>query len=266
MRSLKFRKTRSARFLSVVILLAMLSPAGAAPVVIPDVPAYYWYHGCTPTSMAMVLGYWDIKGYSNLFSAQGNDLYLTANVQDEISSPAHNAKYDPTPDDPNLPVPEQTSIADWAKTSADPYSFGATYIFDTDDAFTGYAAYKGYTFQSSNFRFTSAWDTLVNEVSLDRPVVLHVDTNMDGNFDHTVAAFGYEDRGIGGKWFASYDTWSENEVPIWKEFQGLAPGINGVWGGAKVIPNPLPEPTAIALMALAFPAILRRCRKTANTR
>ncbi len=98
------------RILSLLLLSA--SPALAMPVFIQDIPAYNWYHGCGPTAAASVLAYWDLHGYSNLFTASGNDLYLTANVQDQISSPAHNAKYDPDPDVSSLPVPPKTSIAD----------------------------------------------------------------------------------------------------------------------------------------------------------
>jgi hypothetical protein len=86
--------------------------------VLDEVPAYNWYHGCGPTASASVIGYYDLHGYPQLFDAQGWDaVRLTENVQDQISSPQHNAKYDSTPDDLTLPVPPPTSLADFMHTS-----------------------------------------------------------------------------------------------------------------------------------------------------
>lgn len=34
--------------------------------IIPGVPAYYWYMGCSPTSGGMVMAYWQPRGYPNL--------------------------------------------------------------------------------------------------------------------------------------------------------------------------------------------------------
>ena len=44
---------------------------GTDPLVIGEVPAYSWYHGCGPTAVGSVLGYWDLHGYPNLFDASG---------------------------------------------------------------------------------------------------------------------------------------------------------------------------------------------------
>ena len=67
--------------------------SNAWAVVLSNVPAYNWYHGCTPTAVGSVMGYWDLHGYDNLFSASGwAAVSQTVNVQDQISSPAHNAK------------------------------------------------------------------------------------------------------------------------------------------------------------------------------
>src|SRR5262249_45443900 len=65
---------------------------------LPGCPAYDWYHGCSPTSAGMLMGYWDLHGYGNLFDAQGwAQVSQTSFVEDQISSPAHNAKYDSQP-------------------------------------------------------------------------------------------------------------------------------------------------------------------------
>lgn len=120
--------------------------AAASPSahIIDSVPAYSWYHGCGPTAAGSIIGYWGLHGYPNLFNASGQNVFLTQNVQDEISSPQHNAKYHPTPDALG-PVPAFTSIADWFRTSVDPLGFGSSYLIPyARDAFIGYASYRGY--------------------------------------------------------------------------------------------------------------------------
>ena len=61
------------RWLAVAILTAVVAlPAPQAfgsVMLLSDVPSYSWYHGCGPTAAASVLGYWDLHGYTNMFTA-----------------------------------------------------------------------------------------------------------------------------------------------------------------------------------------------------
>ncbi|WP_353474149.1 hypothetical protein PVT71_19655 [Salipiger sp. H15] len=205
-------------------------------VLLEDVPAYDWYHGCSPTAAASIFGYWDLQGYSGLFEAEGwDEISLTANVQDQISSPAHNARYDPTPDDTSQPVPPDTSIADFMGTSVDPLGYGGSYLSGFDQAFEAYASLGGYEFVAqtlSNYATGTPggqlWDAYVAEIDAGRPVPMAVDSNGDGIVDHSVPGIGYEDRGSEGVWYAAYTTWSESETPIWREFQPVTYGES--WG------------------------------------
>jgi len=195
--------------------------AEAAPLVLEDVPAYYWYHGCGPTAAAAVFGYWDLNGFDGLFEAAGAEVFAGQNVQDRISSPQHNAKYDPTPDDPDLPVPEDTSIACWFGTSVDPLAYGWSYLWRSDDAFEGYSAYRGYPFESWYEAYGGTgltWEDLRAEIDAGRPMMFLVDTNGDGVNDHFAPVLGYDDRGAAGLWYGCYTTWSESETVVWKEF------------------------------------------------
>ena len=207
-------------------------PAGlapAAPILLDNMPAYNWYHGCGPTAAGSIVGYWDLAGLPNLFDASGPTIYLTANVQDQISSPEHNAKYDPDPDDPNLPVPVKTSIADWFKTSVN-LPYGWSYQSDAPAAFTGYFGYRGYT-ASSGWTFydaSSSWSSFTNQINKGAPVMFLVDSTGDGGTDHFVPVFGYDDRGAGGLWYACYDTWSEGETVRWKQFRAMSSSYS--WG------------------------------------
>jgi hypothetical protein len=244
---------------------ALLFSGGTAladPVVLSSVPAYSWYHGCGPTAVASVFGYWDLHGYGNLFDASGQDLFLTANVQDQISSPAHNAKYDFTPDNPNLPAPPDTSIADYFHTSEGSLGYGWSFQSDAPEAFSGYAAYRGYDFSSSDEYFYSGftWDLFTSEIDAGRPVLFLVDTGGTGSTDHFVPVFGYDDRGAAGRWYGFYTTWSEDETVAWEPFRGLAAGH--AWGiayatFARPFGAPVPEPSTISLLAFGCAGAIR---------
>ena len=210
------------RLLSIGVLLGVCSVSSGAAVSLSGVPAYNWYHGCGPTAAGSIVGYYDVLGYSNLFDAEGWDaVKLTANVQDQISSPAHNAKYDPHPDDPNLPVPPNTSLACWFRTSVN-LQYGWSYLSYSDDAFEGYGQYRGYECDSWYESFAAlTWTEFVGEIDAGRPLMFLVDTNGDGGTDHFVPVFGYDDRGAGGLHYGCYTTWSESETVAWYQFRAM---------------------------------------------
>jgi hypothetical protein len=60
--------TKKLKLSLVVLLLSLLAPlaARAATVTIADMPDYHWYYGCTPTSVGMIMGYYDRNGYANI--------------------------------------------------------------------------------------------------------------------------------------------------------------------------------------------------------
>ena len=218
------------RLLSIGVLLGVCSVSSGAAVSLSGVPAYNWYHGCGPTAAGSVVGYYDLLGFSGLFDAEGWDsVKLTANVQDQISSPTHNAKYDPTPDNASLPVPEKNSLASWFGTSVDPLEYGWSYLSRSDDAFEGYAAYRGYECDAwyKNYGATS-WEEFTAEIDAGRPVMFLVDSDGNGGTDHFVNVFGYDDRGDGNLYYGLYTGWSESEAISWKRYRPMASGH--AWG------------------------------------
>ncbi len=226
-------------------------------VCLSGVPAYNWYHGCGPTAAASIIGYYDLKGYDNLFQASGWDaVKLTANVQDEISSPAHNAKYDPTPDNPALPVPEMTSIACWFGTSVDPVPYGGSYQSWACGMFEAYAASRGYDcISTQDYYGIFGWEDLVAEIDAGRPMMFLVDFTGDGECDHFVPVFGYDDRGAAGRYYACYTTWSENEDVVWKQLRWLSSSYS--WGvGVATYVQIVPEPSSLAMLAAAAVGML----------
>ena len=214
-----------------IALAANVSSAG--PMLLDNVPAYNWYHGCGPTAAASITGYWDLAGLSNLFDASGADVNLTDNVKDQISSPAHNAKYDPDPDiaDSLLPVPPKTSLADWFETSVN-QAMGWSYEAKAAPTFVGYFSYRGYAASASTVNWDDDnWTAFTTQINSGKPLLFRVDSDGDGVAEHFVPVFGYDDRGADGRWYAFYDTWSEGETVRWEPWRGLS--VSGTWGIAS---------------------------------
>lgn len=60
-------------------------------VLISGVPSYLWGHGCGPTALGMVVGYYDVNGYSDLII--GNASTQTTNVNIAIANTEHYNDY-----------------------------------------------------------------------------------------------------------------------------------------------------------------------------
>lgn len=197
------------------------------------------------------MGYWDVKGYSKLFSAQGWDnVKLTKNVANQITDPQHAARYNPSPDKNYLPN-SYDSIADWLGTSVDPLEKGWTYTDKIAGAIKGYANYQGYQFDSNTYYYNSTlWDTFKREIDAGRPVIAGIDSDSDGDLDHTVPAFGYYEQS-GVRMYAFYLNWYEVEGAVtdgyrWAAFAPTKSGVQyGVHDVTTMVPRSAP-PAAVA--------------------
>jgi len=272
--------------LIIATLMVYSPPVTFGAGVVLQVPAYDWYHGCAPTAAASVFGYWDLNGYDNLFDASGWDaIRLTAHVQDQISSSAHNAKYDSYPDDPFVPEPPDTSIADFMRTSEEWRIYGGTSPGLVKRGVQDYAEYRGYQFNCS----WHWWDevlaqVLKTEIDAGRPMLFGVDSDGSGPSgamidagDHLVPVVGYDDRGADGFWYGYYTTWREEETLSWaqihKQARGLPWGVGTIFhvrpeGGIPHVPEP--DSSAAGLLTVfclaastirSAPRILRACAK-----
>ena len=225
-----------------------------AYTVIPGVPAYIWRHGCGPTAVGMVVGYWDSKGYSNL--VPGSAATQTAAVSQVIasggtsSSPVtperHYEDYArpqdsyPNMQDDNYITASRTahaddSIADFMDTSKSTRSnyYGWSWSSDVTLSFNDYVSLIDPTYGPSaasyymgtNLTFT----VLKNEIDAGRPMVFLVDTDADGSTDHYITIVGYDDT-TSPTHYVYLNTWdtSLHQADFLKMQQGIS---WGVWGG-----------------------------------
>ncbi len=189
-------------------------------VVIPNVPSYHWYHGCGPTAMGMVIGYYDVIGFSDLI--EGDASQQTYLVQQAIASQQHYADYsEPLDYFPDLfadksdlgGAHESNSIADYMETSWSSRNnrYGCSWSDEVAQAFIGYVEQQNHLYHavSQNYLFsTSTWYYYKTEINNDRPVVLLVDSDGDGKSDHFVTGIGYD---LSDETYGVYDTW-DNQV------------------------------------------------------
>lgn len=228
------------------------------------VPAYEWHHGCGPTALGMVLGYYDIHGYSDLFLGCAD--YQTwdvnqgiASEQEIAGSPRHYEDYSlPIDSPPNPILPDRSepppgdehtsdSIADFMRTSWSAASnyYGWSWSNHVGPAFVQYVNFRnssyGPLWNLYGMGTTLTWSVLTTEIDNNRPMVFLVDSDADGSADHFITVIGY--RITTRQQYACWDTWFD--TVRWCDFAGTA--VNqpfGVWGGwSFTFLNAPPAPT-----------------------
>ncbi len=210
--------------------------AVAGDILLSSVPNYHWRHGCGPTSVGMVLGYYDGLGFGDLI--KGPATTQSAAVNQAIASggdaqtpyPAGEERHfedyaRPVDGAPTLIVDDvitadrtphlDDSVADFMRTSRS--SDGLYYGWSWSDLMI--PAWRDYvSLRNPNYLPTAAnyfmigssqpplsWTVLTNEIDAGRPMVFLVDSNGDGLADHAVTVIGYRD--IPAQQYAAWDTW-----------------------------------------------------------
>jgi len=269
-------------------LLGVLARSVAWGAVLPGVPAYLWYYGCTPTSAGMIVGYWDgLPGYENLFD--GDASTETQATRDMIASPEHLA-------DPDSSHHSANCIADFMRTDlAGTTIYGneapglAQYIAWDDPETAINESYEPVI--ETHDPWEMDWALFTGEIDVGRPVMLNMVwwVSKDEWYGHTVVGYGYQDdlfeisgMTVGG--FAVRDTWPDGpEGAFWldSDQNPVEPIIDqdGVeWWPWLVLGDYLPydsipdwtiiqsftvdivvpEPTTVALLAGPVPMLVRR--------
>jgi hypothetical protein len=236
-------------------LKAADGPVDVSSEVTLPVPAYAWRHGCGPTAVGMVVGYYDAKGFADLIpgsaQTQTNAVNQAIASGGDIGSPnqpgqeRHFEDYAmPIDYSPNMiqddyltrgrPAHNEDSLADFMNTSKSTYNnyYGWSWSSDVGSAFTRYIKKQNPGYDPIYHFYYSAslsWPLLTSEIDAGRPMVFLVDSDGDGSTDHFVPIIGY--RTSPTLQYASWDTWSTTTIR-WENFTGMASGIPwGIWGG-----------------------------------
>jgi len=207
-------------------------------VIINGVPSYNWQHGCGPTALGMVIGFYDNNGYPGLI--EGFASTQTNEVNNAIANDQHYNDYAlPIDSYPTLlednselgGAHDDNCIADYMQTSWS--SVGNYYGWSWNNKIA--VAFIGFVEQqypdlnpttSYQYFSTSAWDDYTDQIDNNKPVVILVDTDGDGYTDHFVTGIGYNET---NSTYGIYDTW-DNDIH-WYQWQGISNGIEwGVYG------------------------------------
>lgn len=184
------------RTLALFLALAVPLALGACPAladtykVLSGVPEYKWYHGCSPTSGGMLMGYWYNQGYTKLLPGVTN-AYDQAQVNNAISSPEHNVG--------NTYVGHTAnSIADFMQTVS-----GGTYADNIPTGLKDWSASVGVSATASHNEVSYMGGTFVYanyqaEINAGRPMLLNVETYAPPPYNswvgHTVVGYGYQNN------------------------------------------------------------------------
>ncbi len=233
-----------------------------------SITPYYWRHGCGPTAVGMVVGYWDGKGFPQLIpgdaSTQTDDVDQAIASGGEMLDP-NAAGSEEHCEDYCLPrdsggailddayitagraAHADNCIADWMFTSqstrikgspAHGLPYGWSWSGDISPAFNDYVNSRSIDYTPSSqyldWRATGAaawndnWNTLKAEIDAERPMVFLVDSDGDGGTDHFVTIVGYRINN-GNREYGCKDTWTASGgVTRWERFREMSGSYS--WG------------------------------------
>jgi len=210
------------------------------------VPGYGWRHGCAPTAVGMVVGYYDTMGYELIpgdASTQTNAVNQAIASQADASNPRHYEDYSLPIDNPGTglladnsvgyPADTHTNdcIGDFMRTSwyiLDLY-YGESSAEHIGDAFTSYVNLANWRYGPAHREYrmwdgTLSWDVLTNEIDNGRPMAFLVDVTGYGAY-HLVTVVGYREA---TQQYGCLDTWAPADVIRWCDFRQMAEGVP--WG------------------------------------
>ncbi|GEM_PF-949270 len=214
--------------------------------ILGDVPCYHWYNGCAPTAVAMILGYWDARGFGDLFPGNAAIQNTTINLHvssagnyDDYCLPLDGDEYEPIlPDRSEPPFGDEhvdDSLADYMLTSQSYHDlhYGWSSFANVGPAFASYATsvnpqYLAWYENQSWSQFT--WADLKAEIDAGRPAVFLVDSDGNNDTDHFVPVIGYDES---ADEYACYDTW-DGQIH-WYEFAGMSQGQEFGVAGAVLL-------------------------------
>jgi len=217
------------------------------------VPNYLWRHGCGPTAVGSVIGYWDTFAYGALID--GDATTQTAAVDQAIASGGTSGNpWSPEQHYEDYARPEDSQptmltddvitsgrtphtddcVADWMKTSRSTENnyYGWSWSSHICPAFQSYVSSRSSNLFGSCQEITWAsfsWAQLMANINGGKPLVFLVDSDGNGGTDHFVAVIGYRDT-QGFQEYACWDTWNLNVR--WERFRAMSAG--SPWGISRI--------------------------------
>ena len=220
--------------------------AAAGEVKTLPVPGYGWRHGCAPTAVGMVVGYYDTRGYELIAgdaSTQTEAVNQAIASQGDASDPRHYEDYSLPIDNPGTGLLVDNSvrypagthgndcIGDFMRTSW--YTLGLYYGDSSagyiGGAFTSYVNLANWRYGPSYKEYrmwdgTLSWDVLTNEIDNGQPMAFLVDVTGYGAY-HLVTVTGYREH---PQQYGCLDTWAPADVIRWCDFRQMGEGVP--WG------------------------------------
>lgn len=224
-----------------------------------SVPSYLWRHGCGPTAVGMVVGYYDSIGYSDLVSGSpweqslGVDQMIASGGSESSNWPGgtygHFEDYASPIDSYPVMIPDaisagrnphpNDSLADFMDTSKSTrYNYyGWSWSSDIGPSFRDYVNMRNSSYQPTYREYYQLdWSVLTSEINNGRPMVFLVDSDGDGLTDHFITVIGYSDQP--SQQYAVWDTWTTSLR--WEYFRPIKYGdLWGIWGGWSFSLKPL---------------------------
>lgn len=198
-----------------------------------NVPEYDWQHGCGPTAIGMLLGYYDLN-FNTTYLGHG-DPSIQAEVNEKIASTEHYNDYSlPIDNDQIEPIPDKSetgnphsdnSIADTLQTSVSKRDllYGWSYTHMIDDTIEEYSSKNGKPIPSQYYDNFDLSD-LKNEINHNRPFIVFMNADGIGGPDHFATCVGYNSEDL-----IIHTTWAGMptiQTPLYSANQQF--GIQGV--------------------------------------
>jgi hypothetical protein len=240
----------------------LLGAPPTSPVIIPGTTDYLWRHGCGPTAVGNVVGYYDTHGYNDLITGdantQTNDVnQAMASGGDAINpyppgSEQHYEDYARPEDAPPIlqqddylvnPPPTgrnphaNNCIGDYQNTSKSTSTnyYGWSWSTDIGPSFVNYVNQRNASYNPTYIEYSPVtgkaltWAVLTNEINNNRPMVFLVDTDGDNQTDHFVAVVGYD---APTNQYGCRDSWLPAGDIRWETFQSMGSYQPwSIWGG-----------------------------------
>jgi len=121
-------------------------------------------------------------------------------------------------------------MADFMLTSfsSEGLTHGASWTNEIGPGMEDYTSWRGYSFTAGgDYSSMPTWTEFTHEIRMGRPVKLSVDSDGDGNVDHSVTAIGFRNT-YGYREYACRDTWSTSSTPRWELFRRVS--VARDWG------------------------------------